>query len=161
MKSTDNSRVTVLDAAAAALHVSLHAADLRDGRVHGHAQRARPFFHTRNGRVGDEHGDDCVGLFPRAADGRDARPANFALAIGVLVAGVAQAALQLPWLRADGFRYHWVSPWRDETVRRVVRQMIPGTIGVAAFQINMLVTQSIAFWVDPSIVAWFTEFQCG
>ena len=79
----------------------------------------------------------------------------FALAIGVLVAGVAQALFQLPPLRGEGFRYHWVTPWRDETVRRVVRQMIPGTIGVAAFQINVLMTQGVAFWVDPSMVAKF------
>ena len=79
----------------------------------------------------------------------------FALAIGVLVAGVAQAAFQLPTLRRDGFRYRWVSPWRDATVGRLVRQMIPGTIGVAAFQINVLLTQSIAFWVSPQIVASF------
>ena len=79
----------------------------------------------------------------------------FALAIGVLAAGVAQAAFQLPTLRREGFRYNWVSPWRDETVGRVVRQMIPGTIGVAAFQINVLLTQSVAFWVSPQIVASF------
>ena len=79
----------------------------------------------------------------------------FALAFGVLAAGVAQAAFQLPTLWRDGFRYRWVSPWRNETVGRVVRQMIPGTIGVAAFQINVLLTQSIAFWVSPQIVASF------
>jgi putative peptidoglycan lipid II flippase len=79
----------------------------------------------------------------------------FALAIGVLVAGTAQALFQLPTLRGEGFRYQWVSPWRDATVRRVVQQMIPGTIGVAAFQINVLMTQGVAYWVDPSIVAWF------
>jgi len=79
----------------------------------------------------------------------------FALAIGVLAAGVAQAAFQLPTLWHDGFRYRWVSPWRDETVGRVVRQMVPGTIGVAAFQINVLLTQTIAFWVSPQIVASF------
>ncbi|HWF17681.1 MAG TPA: murein biosynthesis integral membrane protein MurJ [Verrucomicrobiae bacterium] len=79
----------------------------------------------------------------------------FGLAIGVLVAGVAQAIVQLPSLRGEGFRYYWVSPWNDPTVRRVMRQMIPGTIGIAAFQINVLTTQSVAFWVDPSIVASF------
>ncbi|HXC98466.1 MAG TPA: murein biosynthesis integral membrane protein MurJ [Verrucomicrobiae bacterium] len=89
--------------------------------------------------------------------GRNLNERVFALAIGVLVAGLGQALLQMPWLRKEGFRYHWVSPWRDETVRRVVHQMIPGTIGVAAFQINMLVNQSVAFWVDPSIVAWFNN----
>jgi len=79
----------------------------------------------------------------------------FALAIGVLAAGVAQAAFQLPALRREGFRYQWVSPWRDATVARVVRQMIPGAIGVAAFQINVLLTQTVAFWVSPQIVASF------
>lgn len=78
-----------------------------------------------------------------------------ALAIGVLVAGAAQAAYQLPALWREGFRYHWVSPWKNETVRQVVQKMIPGMLGVAAFQLNVLVTQSIAFSVDSQIVASF------
>ena len=36
-----------------------------------------------------------------------------------------------------------------------VTQMIPGTIGVAAFQINVLLTQAIAFCVSPQIIASF------
>ena len=79
----------------------------------------------------------------------------FGLAIGVLIAGVAQAAFQLPTLRREGFRYRWVTPWRDETVRQVVLKMIPGALGVAAFQINVLVTNGMAFWVDPQMVASF------
>ena len=79
----------------------------------------------------------------------------FALAIGVVVAGFAQAIFQVPLLHSEGFRYQWVSPWRDETVRRVVKQMIPGAVGVAAFQINVLVTQGFAFAVDGSVVASF------
>ena len=72
----------------------------------------------------------------------------FALAIGVLFAGIAQAAFQLPVLRSEGFRYRWVTPWRDETVHRVARQMLPGIVGVAAYQINVLTTQGIAFWLE-------------
>jgi putative peptidoglycan lipid II flippase len=79
----------------------------------------------------------------------------FALAYGVLVAGVAQAAFQLPTLWHDGFRFHWVSPWKNETVRLVVTRMIPGTIGVAAFQINVTLVQVIAYWIDPQINASF------
>jgi putative peptidoglycan lipid II flippase len=79
----------------------------------------------------------------------------FALAFGVLAAGVAQAAFQLPTLWRDGFRYHWVSPWKNETVRLVVTRMIPGTIGVAAFQLNVTLVLAIAFWVSPQIVASF------
>jgi putative peptidoglycan lipid II flippase len=79
----------------------------------------------------------------------------FALAYGVLVAGVAQAAFQVPTLWREGFRYRWVSPWRNETVRLVATRMIPGTIGVAAFQLNVLLVQSLAFAIDPQINASF------
>jgi putative peptidoglycan lipid II flippase len=79
----------------------------------------------------------------------------FGLAIGVLLAGLAQAAFQVPCLRHEGFRYRWVSPWRDATVREVVRRMVPASIGVAAFQINVLITQGLAFGVHEPIVAAF------
>ncbi len=79
----------------------------------------------------------------------------FALAIGVLAAGVAQAAFQLPSLWRDGFRYKWVSPWGDETVHRVVRQMIPGTIGIAAFQINVAMVYVLGFWVGNGVISSF------
>lgn len=95
-------------------------------------------------------------LAPRM--GRELHQQIFALAFGVLAAGVAQAAFQLPTLHRDGFRLEWVSPWRDETVRRVVRQMIPGTIGVAAFQINVVIIQNLGLWIetpDQPIIAPF------
>lgn len=79
----------------------------------------------------------------------------FVLAYGVLAAGVAQACFQLPSLRREGFRYRWVAPWRDETVHRVVLQMIPASVGVAAFQINVMFTQLLAFGVNSSINAEF------
>jgi putative peptidoglycan lipid II flippase len=87
--------------------------------------------------------------------GRGLHEQVFALAIGVVAAGVAQAAFQLPSLRREGFAYRWVTPWRDETVRRVVKQMLPATIGVAAFQINVVLTQGLSYWVDDYIVASF------
>jgi len=77
------------------------------------------------------------------------------LAIGVVLAGLAQALFQLPSLQREGFSYQWVSPWHDPTVREVARKMIPGSIGVAAFQINVLITQTFSFWFDPTIVATF------
>jgi putative peptidoglycan lipid II flippase len=72
-----------------------------------------------------------------------------------LLAGLVQAFFQLPSLSKEGFRYTWVAPWQDPTVREVARKMIPGSIGVAAFQINVLVTQCFSFWFDPTIVSTF------
>ena len=91
--------------------------------------------------------------------GEDLGEQIFALAFGVLVAGVAQAAFQLPYLFREGYRLRWVSPWRNDSVREVVRKMIPATIGVAAFQFNIIITQTLAFWIerasDAKIVASF------
>lgn len=79
----------------------------------------------------------------------------FALAFAVLLAGIVQAVFQLPALHREGFRLAWYNPLKSQAVSTVVRKMIPGTIGVAAFQINVLVTQGIAFWHDETIVAAF------
>lgn len=78
----------------------------------------------------------------------------FGLAIGVVIAGLAQAFFQLPLLNKEGFRYQWVSPWSHETVRRVIKQMVPGMIGVAAFQINVVITYGFSFWF-PGVVSSF------
>jgi putative peptidoglycan lipid II flippase len=78
----------------------------------------------------------------------------FGLAYAVLIAGIAQALYQIPSLWREGYRPHWVQPWKNPTVQRVVRQMLPGMLGVAAFQFNILTTTGIAFlMVGPSIVA--------
>ncbi len=79
----------------------------------------------------------------------------FGLAIGVLVAGAAQAFFQLPTLSREGYAFAWVSPWNNPTVREVALKMLPGSIGVAAFQINVLLTQSFSFWFDSTIVSTF------
>jgi putative peptidoglycan lipid II flippase len=92
-------------------------------------------------------------LAPRM--GPDLPTQIFGLAFGVLAAGLAQALFQWPSLAREGYRYRWVSPWGDPTVREVVRKMLPGSIGVAAFQINVLVTQCFSFWFDKSIVSTF------
>jgi putative peptidoglycan lipid II flippase len=77
------------------------------------------------------------------------------LAIGVLVAGVAQAVYQMPTLFKEGFRFEWISPFKNDVVRTVVSKMIPGMMGVAAFQLNVLITQTIAWRTSPEIVASF------
>jgi putative peptidoglycan lipid II flippase len=53
----------------------------------------------------------------------------------------------------DGFRPHWERPFGNPVVQRVVKQMIPGMLGVAAFQFNVLTTTWLAFLMDPTIVA--------
>lgn len=92
-------------------------------------------------------------LAPRM--GRTLERQIFGLAIGVVAAGLVQAFFQLPMLKREGYRYEWVSPWGDPTVLEVVRKMLPGSIGVAAFQINVLAIQCFSFGFDKTIVATF------
>lgn len=79
----------------------------------------------------------------------------FGLAVGVLVAGLAQVLFQWPTLRTEGFRWRWVSPFGNPTVKTVVERMIPGTLGVAAFQVNVFLTQGIALVFGDSVLSAF------
>ena len=81
-------------------------------------------------------------------------PAIAAVAIGVLVGGAAQMALQWPALRREGFRYRPILDWRDEGVRRVLMLMGPGTLGLAATQINLFVNTVLATGEGTGAVSW-------
>ena len=70
------------------------------------------------------------------------------LSLGMLLGGVVQIAAQWPALRREGYRHRWVLDPRDPALREVLLLMGPGTIGVAAAQINLLVNTSLATHVD-------------
>lgn len=79
----------------------------------------------------------------------------YALAYAILVAGIAQSSLVGPLLHRQGFRFRWVSPFGNAVVREIIRKMVPGTLGVAAFQINVLLISCFSFFVADYIVASF------
>ena len=81
-------------------------------------------------------------------------PAITAVAIGALLGGVAQLALQWPALRREGFRYRPMLDWRDDSLRRVLVLMGPGTIGLAATQINVFVNTVLATGQGTGAVSW-------
>jgi putative peptidoglycan lipid II flippase len=66
------------------------------------------------------------------------------LAIGTLLGGVAQVALQWPALNKEGFRFRPQFGFTDPRFREIVRLMIPGTLGLAAAQVNQLVNVYLA-----------------
>lgn len=81
-------------------------------------------------------------------------PAIVAIAIGTLLGGVGQIALQWPVLRNEGFRYRPVLDFRDPDLREVLRLMGPGTLGLAAVQINVFVNTYLATSEEPGAVSW-------
>ena len=77
-----------------------------------------------------------------------------AIAIGTLLGGVAQLVVQFPSLRRAGFAYRPVLDWGDEGLRRVLVLMGPGTIGLAATQVNVFVNTLLATTAGTGAVSW-------
>jgi putative peptidoglycan lipid II flippase len=77
-----------------------------------------------------------------------------AVAIGTLLGSAAQLFLQWPTLRREGFRYAPAVDWRDDGLRTVLALMGPGTIGMAATQVNLLVNQWLATGEGEGAVSW-------
>jgi putative peptidoglycan lipid II flippase len=81
-------------------------------------------------------------------------PPITAIAIGTLLGGIGQIAVQWPSLRREGFRYQPVFDFRDPELRQVLRLMVPGTLGVAAVNINVLVNTYLATGEEQGAVSW-------
>ena len=77
-----------------------------------------------------------------------------AIAAGTFLGGVAQLAIQWPALRSEGFRYQPILDLKDEGLRRVLILMGPGTIGLAATQVNVLVNMQLATSQEIEAVNW-------
>jgi putative peptidoglycan lipid II flippase len=77
-----------------------------------------------------------------------------AMAIGTLVGGAGQVLLQWPSLRRLGFRYRPTLDVRDPGLRRVLVLMGPGTIGLAATQVNVFVNTVVATGQGTGAVSW-------
>lgn len=77
-----------------------------------------------------------------------------AIAIGTVLGGLGQIALQWPVLRREGFRYHPIVDFTDPKLREVLRLMGPGTLGLAAVQINVFVNTYLATSQQQGAVSW-------
>jgi len=76
----------------------------------------------------------------------------YALAVGVLVGGVGQLAIQLPQLWRIGFRFRPQFNLLDESFKRVVRLFGPMIAGMSAGRVNILLNTLLAsFLMEGSI----------
>ena len=84
----------------------------------------------------------------------------YSLAIGVTIGGMAQFAMQWWALSRLDLRPRLLSPigpaLKDPTVRRIMRQMLPATLGVSVAQISLLINTNIATWLTPGSVTWLS-----
>jgi putative peptidoglycan lipid II flippase len=87
----------------------------------------------------------------------------YALAVGVMVGGVLQLAVQVPALARLGLLPRiGLAPaslraaWNHPGVGRILKQMAPALLGVSVAQISMLINTQIASHVGTGAVSWLT-----
>ena len=78
----------------------------------------------------------------------------FALAWGVLAAGVVQFAFQLPFLARLDLLVLPKLKWAHEGVRRIFKLMLPALFGVSIAQINLLIDTLIASFLITGSISW-------
>lgn len=78
----------------------------------------------------------------------------YAVAIGTIVGGVGQVVVQWPALRREGFRLRLAVDWSDSRLREVLALMGPGTMALAAVQLNVLVNTMLATTQGEGAASW-------
>ena len=75
-----------------------------------------------------------------------------AIAVGILVGGMAQVLMQIPPLLNAGIRPWPAAGWFDPDVRRLFRLLGPALFGVAVYQINVLILGVLASYLPTGQV---------
>lgn len=81
-------------------------------------------------------------------------PPILAMAVAVVVGGVAQLAYQLPHLRKIGMLTRPKLNFHDAGVWRVIKQMGPAILGVSVSQISLIINTIFASFLISGSVSW-------
>jgi putative peptidoglycan lipid II flippase len=76
------------------------------------------------------------------------------LAIGTLIGGALQFAVQLPPLAHLGYRYRADFQWRDQGVNAILALMGPSVIAASTTQINVLINSIFASRLGEGAIFW-------
>jgi putative peptidoglycan lipid II flippase len=76
------------------------------------------------------------------------------IAIAAVLGGIGQILVQWPSLAREGFRYRPLLDFKDPGVREILRLMGPGTLGLAAVQINVVINTALASTQEQGAVSF-------
>ncbi len=82
------------------------------------------------------------------------QPAIVGMAIGTLIGGLLQLGIQIPSLLKTGFRYKPIFDLSDPGLLRILKLMIPATVGLSATQINIFINTNFASSCAEGSVSW-------
>lgn len=89
------------------------------------------------------------------------------LAWGAFIGGVLQMVIQVPALARIGMLPRFSLRWDDPGVRRILKIMLPATLGVSVAQVSLLINQSFGTWLPTGSISWLNyadrlmEFPMG
>lgn len=72
----------------------------------------------------------------------------YAYAVGVLVATAVQLAMVIPVLRGIGYPIRISFDWRDERLTRVLKLMLPVSLGLGVINVDLVIKSSIGTLID-------------
>ncbi|GIK24046.1 MAG: putative lipid II flippase MurJ [Betaproteobacteria bacterium] len=81
-------------------------------------------------------------------------PPVLALAWAVVIGGVLQLGMQLPFLAKIGMLPRFSISLQDEGVRRILKLMLPALLGVSVSQISLLINTIFASFLPTGSVSW-------
>jgi len=85
---------------------------------------------------------------------RYGQPAIVGMAVGTVIGGMLQLGIQLPSLFQTGFRYKPTLSISDPGLKKILRLMLPATIGLSATQINIFINTNFAASCAEGSVSW-------
>jgi putative peptidoglycan lipid II flippase len=78
------------------------------------------------------------------------------LAVGTLIGGALQLAVQLPSLRRVGYHFRVDFGWNDEGIRDILRLMGPSVIAASTTQVNVLINSMFASTLGDGPIFWLS-----
>jgi len=76
------------------------------------------------------------------------------LAIGVLVGGILQLLLQVPFLRSRGFLFQPNLMFKNPDVKRILKLMIPQVFGLGVYNLNIIVNTQYASYLPEGTISY-------
>jgi putative peptidoglycan lipid II flippase len=91
----------------------------------------------------------------------------FSAAAGVILGGILQLLIQLPFLKASGFLFSFTASLRDPAVKRIGLLLVPQLFGLAVYNLNLIVSSQYASFMPAGTISYLyfaerlTEFPLG
>jgi putative peptidoglycan lipid II flippase len=82
-------------------------------------------------------------------------PPIFGLALGVVLGGAAQLALQYPAMKRMGLLVWPTLNWRLKAVHRLGVMLFPALFGIAVYQINLIILRQMASYLPAGQITYY------